>query len=213
MASSSAVTRTPSDSLVRRLKIGFGVVALLLGAIEAWVGRFFMANDGIQYMDNAAVYWRGDFHNALNGYWSPLYPWLFGALRAIVHSTHEQDFPLIHLLNFFLFAMTLAAFLFFLRSLRPLLPPRSESGFVLLSGVVFLYCSLGYTALVIVTPDLLVNFFAFITAGLLIRIVLAEAGARDFVWLGAALGVAYLGKAPFLPIGVLCLFNRSLVQP
>jgi len=199
--------------MVRRLTIGFCVVALLLGAIEAWVGRFYMNNAGLQYLDNADVYWRGDFHNGLNTLWSPLYSWLFGSLSAIVHATREQAFPLVHLLNFFLYAMSLASFLFFLHCLWPLPPARSESGFVLLNGVVFLYCSLGYTALVIVTPDLLVNFFAFITAGLLIRIVLAEAGARDFVWLGAALGVAYLGKAPFLPIGVLCLFNRSLVQP
>ena len=209
MASSSAVTRTPSDSLVRRLKIGFGVVALLLGAIEAWVGRFFMANDGIQYMDNAAVYWRGDFHNALNTLWSPLYPWLFGVLNAILRPVRERQFPLIHLLNFFLFAMTLAAFLFFLRSVRPLLPDRSEPGFILLSGAAFLYCSLEYTALVIVTPDLLVNFFAFVAAGLLVRIARAEARTRDFALLGATLGLGYLGKAPFLPIGVLCLLMAA----
>jgi len=202
MVSSGDLTSTRSDPLARRLTIGFCLVGLLLGAIEAWVGRFFMANDGIQYLDNAAVYWGGDFHNALNTYWSPLYPWLIGALSAIVRPTREQAFPLVHLLNFFLYAMTLAAFLFFLRSIRPLLPARSVSGLILLSGAAFLYCSLGYTALLIVTPNLLVNLFAFIVAGLLVRIARAEAGARDFALLGAALGLGYLGKAPFLPIGV-----------
>jgi hypothetical protein len=185
------------------------LVALLLGAIETWLGRFFMANDGIQYLDNAAVYWRGDFHNALNTLWSPLYSWLMGALSAIVRPTREQQFPLVHLLNFFLYAMTLASFLFFLRCVRPLLPARSEPGFVLLSGAAFLYCSLVYTALLIVTPDLLVSFFAFVAAGLLVRIARGEAGARDFAVLGAALGFGYLGKAPFLPIGVLCLFMAA----
>ena len=75
MGSSGALTSTPPDPLVRRLTIGFCLVALLLGAIETWLGRFFMANDGIQYLDNAAVYWRGDVHNALNTLWSPLYSW------------------------------------------------------------------------------------------------------------------------------------------
>ncbi len=209
MVSSASLTSTPSDPLVRRLTIGFCVLALVLGASEAWVGRFFMANDGIQYLDNAAAYWRGDFHNALNTQWSPLYAWLIGALSTIVRPAREQAFPVVHLLNFLLYAMTLAAFLFFLRCMRPLLPARSQSGFILLSGAAFLYCSLGYTALLIVTPDLLVNFFAFVAAGLLVRIVRAEAGARDFAMLGAALGFGYLGKAPFLPIGVLCLLMAA----
>src|SRR5579872_5442433 len=209
MVSSGALTSTPPDPLARRLTIGFCLLALLLGAIEAWAGRFFMDNVGIQYLDNAAVYWRGDFHNALNTLWSPLYSWLIGVLDTILQPTREQQFPLAHLLNFFLYAISLASFLFFQRAMRPLLPARSESGFSLLSGVMFLYCSLGYTALVIVAPDLLVNFFAFVAAGLLVRIVRAVARTRDYALLGAALGVGYLGKAPFLPIGVLCLLMAA----
>ncbi len=168
-----------------------------------------MNNAGLQYLDNADAYRRADFHNALNTLWSPLYSWLIVVLSAIVRPSREQEFPLVHFLNFLLYAMTLASFLFFLRCVRPLLPARSQSGFILLSGVEFLYCSLGYTALLIVTPDLLVSFFAFVAAGLLVRIVRAEAGARDFVMLGAALGFGYLGKAPFLPIGVLCLLMAA----
>ena len=181
----------------------------MLGALQAWRGRFEMNPDGIQYLDNAAAYWQGDFPNALNSQWSPLYPWLIGALSAIVHPTREQEFPLVHLLNFLLFAMSLAGFLFFARPLRRLVPVCCAASLLLLSYSAFLYCSLDFTSLGLVTPDLLVNFFAFVAAGLLLRIAAGDKRARQFSALGVALGLGYLAKAPFLPIGVLCLLTAG----
>ena len=198
-------TGTPADRLIRRLTIGFCLVALVLGAVQAWTTRFDMNPDGIQYLDNAAAYLARDFHNALNTQWSPLYPWLIGALSAIVHPTREQEFPLVHLLNFVLYAMSLAGFLFLVRSMRRLVPAGSLTSLVLLSYSAFLYCSLDFTSAGFVTPDLLVNFFAFVAAGLLMRIAAGDQRARHFVALGVTLGIGYLAKAPFLPIGVLCL--------
>jgi hypothetical protein len=62
-----------------RLTIGFCLIAIVLGAAEAWTSRFSMNPDGVQYLDNATAYSSGDFHNALNSQWSPLYPWLIAA--------------------------------------------------------------------------------------------------------------------------------------
>ncbi|HUJ49788.1 MAG TPA: hypothetical protein VLW25_06300 [Bryobacteraceae bacterium] len=204
-ASTPPGTGTPPDALIRRLTIGFCLVALLLGALQAWTARFDMNPDGIQYLDNAAAYWHRDFHNALNSQWSPLYPWLIGALNAVVHPSREQEFPLVHVLNFFLFAMSLAGFLFFVRPMQRLLPASSVPSLLLLSYSAFLYCSLDFTSLGFVTPDLLVNFFAFVAAGLLVRIAAGDERARLFSAVGMALGLGYLAKAPFLPIGVVCL--------
>jgi hypothetical protein len=201
--------RTPPDPLIRRLTIGFCLVALLLGAIQAWIGRFEINPDGISYLDNAAAYLHRDFHNALNTLWSPLYPWLIGALTAIVQPTREQELPLVHLLNFILYAISLAAFLYFLRSIRPFVPARSLAAFLVLSYSAFLFCSLDYTSLAFVTPDLLVNIFAFLVAAQLVRIARSEAPARYFGMFGATLGFGYLAKAPFLPIGIACLLMAA----
>ncbi len=210
-ASTPPGTGTPPDALIRRLTIGFCLVALVLGAFQAWTARFDMNPDGIQYLDNAAAYWHRDFHNALNTQWSPLYPCLIAALNAVVHPSREQEFPVVHLLNFFLFAMSLAGFLFFVRSLRRLLPLSCAASLFLLTYSAFLYCSLDFTSLGFVTPDLLVNFFAFVAAGLLVRIAAGDQRASQFAALGVTLGLGYLAKAPFLPIGVVCLLIAGLL--
>ncbi len=198
-------TGTPPDELIRRLTIGFCLVALVLGAFEAWTTRFDMNPDGIQYLDNAAAYRQGDFQNALSTQWSPLYPWLIAALSAVVRPTPEQEFPLVHLLNFAIYALTLAGFLFFLRSVHQLTPAPNRVGLLLLSHSAFLYCSLDFTNLLYVAPDLLVSFFAFLAAGLLVRMAGGSARAIEYAALGATLGLGYLAKAPWLPIGLCCL--------
>ena len=205
LASTPPGAGTPPDRLIRRLTIGFCLVALVLGAIQAWTARFDMNPDGIQYLDNAAAYWHRDFQNAFNTQWSPLYPWLIGAFSSLVHPTREQEFPLVHLLNFLLYALSLCGFLFFLRSLRRLAPPSYRLSLLLLSYSAFLYCSLDFTNLSFVVPDLLVSFFAFVAGGLLARIAAGSARTTHFAALGVALGFGYLAKAPFLPIGLFCL--------
>ncbi len=184
----------------------------MLGALQAWTARFEMNPDGIQYLDNAAAYWRRDFHNALNTQWSPLYPWLIAALTAIVQPAREQEFPLVHLLNVFLFLASLAGFLLFMRSMRRLVPPASVTSLLLLSYSAFLYCSLAFTGLGLATPDLLVSLFAFTAVALLVRIASGEARAVHFALLGAVLGLGYLAKAPLLSIAVLCLLMTALIN-
>ena len=175
----------------------------MLAAVQAWTVRFDMNPDGVQYLDNADAYRTGDWLHAVNSQWSPLYSWLIGGLFNIVRPTRFQEFPLVHLLNFAIFVASLAAFLFFLRSLPPL-GARTVSLFLVCCSA-FLYCSLDLTSLTYVTPDLLVSSFVFLSAGLLIRIGSRNAAARHYAALGVTLGFGYLAKAPFLLFGLLCL--------
>jgi hypothetical protein len=191
----------PPDRFARRLTIGFCLVALVLGAFEAWEARFDMNPDGIQYLDNASLYAHGDFQNALNTQWSPLYPWLIVGAEAIVRPSREQEFALAHGVNFAVLAASIGCFLFFLKSL----PQPAPGGLLLLSYAAFLYCTLDFTHLRYVTPDLLVNCFAFAVAGLLARIANGAAKPRLHAALGLALALGYLAKAPFLPIAIVCL--------
>lgn len=202
-ASTQPGATTRPDRLVRRLTIGFCLVALVLGAFEAWTSRFEMNPDGIQYLDNAAAYRQGDFQNALNTQWSPLYPWLIATASAIARPSRMQDFELAHAVNLVIFALSLASFLYFMRPLRA--STAGATSLLLLGYAAFLYCSLDLTHLRYVTPDLLVNCFVFLVAGLLIRIANGNTTLGLQLALGAALGLGYLAKAPFLPIGIFCL--------
>jgi len=170
-----------------------------------------MNPDGIQYLDNASAYLRADFRNALNTQWSPLYPWLIAAFSAAVQPAREQEFLLAHAVNFFAYACSLAAFLYFIRCLQRRTDGADTLAFLLLSCSAFLYCSLAFTNLRFVTPDLLVNVFSFLAAALLLRIAAPDARARHFFALGAALGFGYLAKAPFFPIALVCLAIAAVV--
>lgn len=189
-----------SSADVRRLTIGFCVLAAVLGAAQAWSARFAMNADGVQYLDNATLYLAGDFRHAINSQWSPLYPWLIGALFAIVRPSPYQEFPLVHLLNFLLYLTSLVSFLFFIASLK-----TRVFGLLAVSYTAFLYCSLDFTNLTYVTPDLLVSIFAFLAAGYLLRIAARPVTLSQYFVLGLVLGVGYLAKAPFFLFGLLCL--------
>ena len=111
-------------------------------------------------------------------------------------------------MNFVIYLLSLASFLFFVNALRMFLPktdddPRTLS-FLSIAYSSFLYCSLGLTSLAQVTPDLLVSFFAFLAAGLLIQIAQGASSVRSAA-LGVALGVGYLAKTPFFLYAALCL--------
>ncbi len=189
----------------RRLIAAFFVVAILLGGIEAWSTRHQMNPNGIQYLDNADAYWSGDLRAALNAQWSPLYPWIIGAAFQVSRAPRMEQFAVVHVVNFLGYLASLAAFLFFLQCTRAI-PLRENhwTPFLLLACSAFIYCSLDLTNLGLVTPDLLVSTFAFLTAGLLIRI-LDSASMKDHAALGIILGVGYLAKTPFFAFALLCV--------
>jgi len=189
----------------RRLIAAFCFLAVLLGAVQAWTARRQMNPDGIQYLDNADAYWRGDLHTAINTQWSPLYPWLIGAGFKVSQAPRMAQFEAVHALNFGIYLASLAAFLFFLSCCSIVrLGEMSRLVFSLIACSAFLYCSLDLTSLALVTPDLLVNAFAFLAAGLLLRIA-NGAGTAQYSALGVVLGLGYLAKTPFFVYAVLCL--------
>jgi hypothetical protein len=186
------------------------VIAIVLGAVQAWTSRFSMNTDGVQYLDNAFAYSSGDFQHAVNSQWSPLYPWLISAWFATIHPGPYLEFPLVHWLNFVIYLLSLAGFLFFLKCVLETIPaekcaPGVRVSLVLIAYSSFLYCSLDFTNLAFVTPDLLVSTFAFLAAGWLLRIAAGTASASGYVALGTVLGFGYLAKTPFLFLGLLCV--------
>ncbi len=54
----------------------FWCAALAVGLLQTWAHRNDMTPDGISYIEIAWAAARGGLSHLVNGYWSPLYPFL-----------------------------------------------------------------------------------------------------------------------------------------
>lgn len=184
---------------MRPVLVAFWICALTLGAIQSWTSRFDMAPDGIQYLDNADAYFRGDWSAAANTYWSPMYSWLLGAAMHLLKPTPQWEFPALHLVNFVIFIGVVAAFQYFLSVL-----PRRNIVIAAIACGAFLYAMMDLTQILNPSPDLLAAGFVFVTAALLLRIQTGSRNFATFFALGIVLGLGYLAKVPFFLYAFVC---------
>ena len=191
----------------------FMSAGLLAGFLEAWLSRNDMYTDGISYLDLGDALLGGHWHTALNLYWSPLYPALLGGVMAILKPSAIWEFPVVHLVNFAVFALAIAAFQFFLGGfLKRRSDTVPESIWIALGYTLFLWSALRLIGVGLVSPDLCVATCIFFAAGILERIAFDPAPWR-YALLGLALGIGYLAKAPVLPIaGLMLLVSIFLVH-
>src|SRR5438132_3866371 len=179
-------------------------MAIVLGAAQAWATRFTMNPDGISYLDIGDAYWRGDWHNAINAYWSPLYSWILGLFLKVLKPSPYWEYPVAHLVNFFIYVAALGCFEFFLRNfirsrLRSVELARLEGNITLpewawwmLGYTLFISASLQLITLRLLTPDLCVAAFVYLGSGLMLKIRVGSASRWAFLLLGVVLGFAYL---------------------
>lgn len=169
-----------------------------------------MNPDGMSYLDLGASFYRRDWANAVNAWWSPLYAWVLGLVLGVLKPSARWEFPLVHAVNFAIFVIALAAFDFFLRSLlllgREIRAEQSDAGeipdwpFVLLAFSILWWVALELETLYDVAPDLMAAACFFVTMGLLARLR-AEDKKWRFVLLGLSLGIGYWTKAVMFPLG------------
>jgi len=212
-----AQTTTQKSSDYRGLRVCCWCVAIVLGAANAWATRFTMNPDGISYLDLGDAWWRGDWHNAINAYWSPLYPWLLGLFLRVLKPGTYWEFQTAHLVNLLNYMFALACFEFFLRAFmhshktRLDVSNRGEDvvlprwGWLLLGYSLFISISLQLISVRLITPDMAVAAFVFLGVGLLLKIRSGQATRTNFVLLGLVLGLAYLAKAAMFPLAFLFL--------
>jgi hypothetical protein len=177
-----------------------------LGLLQAWRYRFAMNPDGIPYLELARAYGRGQWRQALNPYWSPLYSWLLAPALEILSPSSYWEFPLVHLMNFLIYLLALAAFVYlfgeFLAWHRWRDQERPARGQPLpdwtwrwIGYGLFLWYTLSAVTLSLVTPDLLVGGMLFLSMGLWLRLQRPEASVMTHALWGAVLGVSYLAKS------------------
>ena len=204
------------------LRNSFWACVLGFGLAEFWMGRNAMNTDGISYLDVASAFMRHDWSNAVNAYWSPLYPFLLSlGLRAWKPAPY-WEFTVVHLVNFLIFVASAASFEFFMG--RLLLYRARRFGAGNLHGLsslpewamravgytLFLWSSIKMLPIAVVSPDATVALLVYLAAGIVIGMRVGLGRNRDFLLLGVVLGLGYLAKAPMLPVGVAFLVTALI---
>jgi hypothetical protein len=197
------------------------LASLALGLLHAWLGRYAMNRDGMSYLDVGDSFFRRDWANAVNAYWSPLYPWTVGLVLGAAKPSPRWEFPLVHLVNFGVFVVALFAFRFLLHALLAFASerrsdkltadakpnasaPLPEWALVILAYAIFLWTALEVERMFEVTPDLAVLACVCLTAGMLLR--LRQGGTFwQFVLFGLILALGYWTKAILFPLGFVTL--------
>jgi hypothetical protein len=211
-----------SDALtVRRIRLGFGSLALVLGALYMWATRHNMSPDVIAYLDLGDAFLNGHWREGVNGLWSPLFPVVLGSALRLFHPSPYWEFATEHAVVLGTYVTAVVSFDFFLRwAFRyhhektmqtgdadvTMLP---ESTWFVLGFTLFVWFC--FRALFFVAGagpglfsdeanggDLLGYTFVFLSAGLLYRISIRGGQKRSFMLLGAVLALGYLARANIL---------------
>ncbi len=169
-------------------------ICLGSAGILAVSARHSMNPDGLSYLDLASEGLHSGPSALLNGYWSPGYPVLLSLALALFRPSPAQEFPLVHFVNLFIFALTLLAFHFFLRHwllshTDDAIGDQEKKDFVPFAFCTFLWFTLEYIGVGVVTPDLCVAAIVFLAAGITCRLSLPGSSRKHYVALGFALGL------------------------
>jgi hypothetical protein len=178
-----------------------------------------MDPDGISYLDVGQSFFRRDWANAINAWWSPLYPWTVGLVLGMAKPSAKWEFPVARLVNFGVFVLALLAFRFLLHTLTSF--RREETSdqttnatdegvalpewmMVLLGYAIFLWVALEVETPWDMTPDLAVMACVCLTAGMLLRLRRGDK-LWKFAVFGMVLGIGYWTKSILLPLGFVTL--------
>ncbi len=99
---------SPDRRSIRQVQIVGWLLLVIFGAIQVWSERHRLFSDGLSYLDIAAYYAKGDWHSALNSYWSPLYSWLIAILMVVFHPSPYWHVGLLHIVNFAAYLASIA---------------------------------------------------------------------------------------------------------
>ncbi len=219
---------TATKSSVRLVRISCWVVALALGAADAWATRFTMYPDGVSYLDVGDAFWRGDWHNAINAYWSPVFPLVAGLFLKVFRPSIYGEYPLVHLVNFLIYVVALICFEFFFSTFvaqqqeRDRLQPEAglpRWAWYVVGYSAFISSSLLLITVSFVSGDVAIAAIVYLACALLIKIRKGTAGWKTFACLGFVLGIGFLTKAvmflmsvPFfvVAVAVQCKSRRSM---
>ncbi|HBB31241.1 MAG TPA: hypothetical protein DDZ80_28230 [Cyanobacteria bacterium UBA8803] len=211
------------------IKAIFWLTAILLGSIQAWSHRYTLSSgDCISYLDIGEAYLRGEWSQAINGYFNPLYSWLLAFLLSILKPSIYWEFFAVKIVNFFIYLLSLICFEFLMNeiifSYNQKLSKASEGQYLiipewiwLVSGyTLFLWAALKWIGVNNDTPDMCVATLVYAAAAIVLRVQNRSADWWQFVLLGTFLGLGYLSKAIMFPMAFIflgtCFFSVGNIR-
>jgi len=189
----------------------FLILRIALGALQLWINRYLMNEDGVSYLDVGDAFFRREWSHAINAYWSPLYAWLLGLAVNLIKPSLWWEPITVHAVNFLIYLFALFSFRFLLRSAYRSIGkvgtgssthslPLPEWAFNGLGYCIFLWTTLELIDASHVTPDLLVEAFVFLLGGYLVELRHRESYGK-FAVFGVLCGASYWSKAVMFPVG------------
>jgi hypothetical protein len=188
-----------------------GIVAALL---QTWAFRHDASPDGISYLDIANQCAQGNWHSLVNGYWSPLYPFLLGLGFRVLRPSPYWESTVAHFVNFGIFVLSFVCFEVFLKALihhqrrynsdtdGDAIP---EWALWVLGDSLFVWATLLLIHLQRLQPDLCVAALVYLAAAEVLRIWPGKSSWFRYARLGGILGIAYLAKAVMFPLAFVFL--------
>ena len=202
VGSSSLVSPPPPAAPNQEIRALFWSLAILLGLLQVWAHRYEVAPDGISYIEIA----RAGGKDFINGYWSPLYPFLLRLAFRVFPASLFWESTVVHLANLTISLFVLACFEGFLKELLRMREASREfqsvdalfsiRSFWIAGYIFFLWAGHFWVTPVWVTPDLLVAGLTYLATVALLRVHRGAASWPTFASLGVVLGLAYLAKTP-----------------
>lgn len=199
--SGPVLTRGPQT--LQYVKIICWILLITAGFLQAWYTRHRIYSDGVSYLDIAHYYVAGDWHAALNSYWSPLYSWILAAWMVVLRPSGYWQAALLHLTNFLAYLACLVGFENFLagllRTQQCLIGETGLSEYTIRAAgyCVFLISALASIGLGNISPDMVGTAIGIFLAAILLTISSGEARLSTYIWFGLLLGLEYLTRAAF----------------
>jgi hypothetical protein len=187
---------------VRRVEQVAWAVCVVTIAVHCWLYRFEMVNlDGISYLELGHAWRDGRWADALNGYWSPAYPWLLAVALALANPSPYWEYPLVHVVNALSACAALAAFAYLVRGFGwARHGDEAAAAKTAAAYALFLWSAIVLLVTWMESPDMLLAAFIYLAAGALVRLDAGNRRVATAATFGAALGLAYLTKAVMMPI-------------
>lgn len=186
-------------------------VAYCVFVISQWV-NVSHSIDLVAYLDSGDAYWRGDFHNGINHYWSPMYSWILGAVLAIVKPDIAHEMVAVRSTNLAIMMFLYAAFVLYATTLWSGITKKwlGEPGNAWLTKPiywifmysVFCFSSLSFGGPEKDGPDVLTAGFAILASTAFLKIKFGKQSLSSFLFMGFSLGFGYLSKAIILPVSL-----------
>jgi hypothetical protein len=200
----------------RLLEAACWLVAIALGAVQAWTWRFQPSTmDLVSYLDLGDAWVRGQWKDAVNGYWNPLYSWVLGVVMAGVKPSAMFEYPIAKLVDFVIYLLCLCSFGWLVtnlrRTYRSAVAERPSDvaaipdwAWIVGGYTLFIWSSMRWITLSSSTPDMAATALAYCAWALVIRL---EWRARrvDYMLLGAVLALSYFARTPMFVIAVVLL--------